>query len=306
MSTARPPEGARAIVLDLDASVGPLAGEQRLAWGEQQEGLRFACSHARLRALRRELDQCLPAPGAHGTVLMGSGDFHHLSLPLIARAAQAAPPGQPLRVLVFDNHPDNMRFPFGVHCGSWVQAVSALPGVAHVHVVGISSPDIGWRHAWENRLGPLYRGKLSYWSVGVDTRWAGWLGLARAFRHFDDPASLIEALCRELVAAPQPTYLSIDKDVLSVDVVTTNWDQGRLDEAMLNRAIDTLRGRIVGSDITGDVSAYRYQTGWKRWLSRIDAQDTEIAPATLRQWQQAQHALNQRLVTRIAACAAIT
>lgn len=291
-------------MLDLDASVGPLPGELRIPLSDWQEALRFSCSLAHMERLRGWLDQRMPAPAAHGTVLTGSGDFHHLSWLLIERQLKQAPARRPLRVVVFDNHPDNMRFPFGVHCGSWMQRVAALPGVKHVHVVGITSADIGWAHCWENQLAPLRAGKLSYWSSGVNTGWARWLGVARAFRNFDNSQALVAALCEWLLATPQPTYLSIDKDVFSSAVVHTNWDQGQLSEAQINLAIAALRGQITGSDITGEVSVYRYRSAWKRWLSRIDAQDGAIDPAQLRAWQAEQHALSQRLIGRIAAAAA--
>lgn len=288
------------IVLDFDRSVGPLAGELRLALGDWQEDVRFACSSARLDRLREVVEARLPV--AHGTVLTGSGDFHHVSVPLIERQVAAA--SAPLRIVVFDNHPDNMRFPFGVHCGSWVRRIAMAAGVAGVDVVGITSGDIGWAHGWENRLAPLRAGRLRYWSVGVDTGWSRWLGVSHAFRGFDDAGTMIAALCESLHREPMPTYVSIDKDVFSTEVVHTNWDQGCLLEAQVHRAIGALHGRIVGSDITGDVSAYRYRTPWKRWLSRIDAQDTEIPASQLVAWQVDQHALNQRLVARLDAAAA--
>lgn len=299
------------VVLDLDGSVGPLPGERRLALGDWQETMRFGCTLAQMMRFRDAIQPQLPAPADRGTVLMGSGDFHHLSWPLIAHLAQAGTEGnarpwpeRSLRVVVLDNHPDNMRFPFGVHCGSWVSHVASHPAVGHVHVVGITSPDIGLGHAWENRLAPLRAGKLSYWSVGVDTTWSRWLGIASAFRNFDCAEHLADTLCTELQAAPQATYLSIDKDVFAADVVRTNWDQGQLQEAQANRVIAALQGQIYGSDITGDVSAYRYRTAWKRCLSHADAQETEIEPALLQSWQQAQHALNRRLVARIASASA--
>ena len=287
-------------MLDLDASVGSLPNELRIPLAAWQESLRFSCSLARLRSLRCELDLLMPTPEQHGPVLTGSGDFHHLSWPLIERQCAHRPAQRPMRVVVFDNHPDNMRFPIGVHCGSWVRRVAALPGVAHVHVVGITSADIGWAHGWENQLAPLRAGKLTYWSSGINTGWARWFGVGHAFRSFDSLETLLASLCDLLQSKPEPTYLSIDKDVLSEDVVRTNWDQGRLDETKLNRAISTLAGHIVGSDITGDVSAYRYRSFWKRWLSRVDAQDNRIEPVELGIWQAAHCALNQRLVARIA------
>ncbi|MCZ2497335.1 hypothetical protein GN316_11240 [Xylophilus sp. Kf1] len=289
------------VVLDIDRSVGPLPREQRIDLADWQESLRFGCRLPRLRTFAQALDACLPTAPAHGTVFFGSGDFHHLSWPLIARAVRQGRyrAERPLRVVVLDNHPDNMRFPFGVHCGSWVRRVALMPEVSHVFVAGITSSDIGIGHAWENYLRPLSRGKLSYWSCGVDVGWSRRLGLGRAFRPFADLAALSAALCETLAADPQPTYLSIDKDALSPEVVRTNWDQGRMTEAQALAIVAALRGRIVGSDVTGDVSSYRYATAWKRWLSAGDGQDTGIDAVTLRRWQQGQAGFNRRLLAAL-------
>ena len=290
------------VVIDVDNSVGPLPGELRLPLADWQEKLRFGCTLRQFQTFRSVLEQRLPA--ALGTVLMGSGDFHHLSWPLIEHciAARGSNAAAPLRVLVLDNHPDNMRFPWGVHCGSWVRRVALHPAVSEVHVVGITSPDIGSGHAWENYLTPLKRGKLSYWSCGVDTRWSRRLGLQSAFRNFASLEELTAALVQTLQAQPQPTYLSIDKDVFAPEVVRTNRDQGQMREEQAMQIIDALAGQIVGSDITGDVSSYRYRSWWKRWLSAQDGQDIELDDATaLNAWQAGQHALNMRLVAQIAA-----
>jgi hypothetical protein len=289
------------IVLDIDGSVGKLPGEWRIALPEQQEALRFSSSLAQMRSFGELLQRRLPQAGAHGTVFTGSGDFHHLSWPLIGRQArhQARHGGPALHVLVFDNHPDNMRFPFGVHCGSWVQRVAALPGVAHVDVVGITSGDIAASHAWENQLAPLRSGKLRCWSVGVDTGWARWLGVAAAFRSFASLDSMVDALVGSLRADPQPTYVSIDKDVFAPEVVRTNWDQGGLQPAQLAAVLSALQGQVLASDVTGEVSAYRYRSAFKRLLSRADAQDINIPAPQLAQWQQGQHALNLWLLAQL-------
>jgi len=285
---------AAPVVLDFDGSVGALPGAAVLELRVWQEAIRFGCSLRRLRELVAFVAPRLPAD--HGTVFLGSGDYHHLSWPLIERRAAHAP----FEVIVFDNHPDNMRFPFGVHCGSWVRRVALLPSVAHVHVLGISSGDVSAAHAWENYLAPLRRRKLTYWTVGVDTRWAARLGLADAFRAFDTPADLLEGFIAQQRGRTGPVYLSIDKDVLSPEVARTNWDQGRLLDSDLLGAIDALHGRLIGSDITGDVSEYRYETWWKRRLSALDEQPA-IDPAQLAAWQAQQHALNLRLLERIEA-----
>ena len=283
------------IVLDVDGSVGALPDAMVVPLRHWQERIRFGCSMRTYRKFVQELERTLPAN--HGTVLLGSGDFHHLSHALIARRNK----GGMFKVVVLDNHPDNMRFPFGIHCGSWVRRVAALPWVSHVHVLGITSNDVGAAHAWENYFTPLLRGKLTNWCVGVDVRWAGRVGLAKRFLGFDSVAALLDRFAESQLHDPQPTYLTIDKDVLSVDAARTNWDQGRMSEAEMLATVALFRQRLVGSDITGDVSTYNYATAWKRWLSAMDDQP-DVSGAQLADWQRQQHALNLRLLDAIAAC----
>jgi hypothetical protein len=284
----------RPVVLDIDQSVGPLPDRLVLPLAHWQESIRFGSSLATMRRFDLMLDELLPAE--YGTVFLGSGDFHHLSWPLIARL----PSRTPFQVVVLDNHPDNMRFPFGVHCGSWVRRVAMLPQVSHVHVLGITSSDIGGGHAWENYLTPLRRGKLSYWSIGVDTGWSRRLGLAHAFHGFDSPEAMVDAFVEAQRTQTVPSYLSIDKDAFSPEVAHTNWDQGRLLTDHALALIGSLRHGLVGSDINGEVSHYRYQSWWKRRLSAMDEQP-EIDPAQLAGWQAQQHALNLQLLAAIAA-----
>ncbi len=283
----------RPVVLDIDRSVGPLPGRLVLPLEHWQESIRFSCSLATMRRFRTMLDELLPA--RYGTVFTGSGDFHHLSWPLIARLQTRTP----FQVVVLDNHPDNMRFPFGVHCGSWVRKVALLPQVSHVHVLGITSSDIGAGHAWENYFTPLLRGKLTYWSMGVDTGWSRRLGLAQAFRGFDTPVAMVDAFVESQRTQAAPTYLTIDKDAFAPEVAHTNWDQGRLLTEHALALIGSLRTGLIGSDINGEVSHYRYRSWWKRKLSAMDEQPA-IDPTELAGWQAQQHALNLQLLAAIA------
>ncbi|TAL85539.1 MAG: hypothetical protein EPN74_07645 [Rhodanobacter sp.] len=284
----------RPVVLDIDHSVGPLPGRLVLPLEHWQESIRFGCSLPIMRRFRQMLDELLPAQ--YGTVFMGSGDFHHLSWPLIARLQ----PHSPFQVVVLDNHPDNMRFPFGVHCGSWVRKVAMLPQVEHVHVLGITSADIGGGHAWENYLAPLWRKKLTYWSMGVDTGWSRRLGLGHAFKGFDTPDALVDAFVEQQREHALASYLSIDKDAFAPEVAHTNWDQGRLLRGHARALIDSLRHRLIGSDINGEVSHYAYHSWWKRQLSAMDEQPA-VDPAELAGWQAQHHALNLELLEAIAA-----
>lgn len=286
----------RPVVFDTDDSVGALPAEIRLILNDDwREAIRYGCRLDVLRACIRNLESRMPAAGDHGTVFLGSGDFHHLSLPLVERCARLNKRAG-LRVVVLDNHPDNMRFPWGVHCGSWIHHVARIPEVAQVHIIGITSGDLGLAHAWEHKLGSLLAGKISYWSTGVDTRWARWLGLKAHFHSFPDRQSLILAACAALRAERRPTYCSIDKDVLSQEEVHTNWDQGVLRRADVAAIVSALQGCVVGSDVTGDVSVWRYRTAWKRWLSSADGQDAAHLVEHLLPWQARQNALNWQIL----------
>jgi hypothetical protein len=137
-----------------------------------------------------------------------------------------------------------------------------------------------------------------YWCVNRNLRAMQRLGI-RHSRSFPSITALLGDLAAELAAAPEPVYLSIDKDVLAPDVVQTNWDQGvmRLEELMA--AIRRLRGRIVASDVTGEVSSYRYRSRFKRLLSGLDRQP-EIPQRTLNDWQTRHQEVNRQLLSVLA------
>lgn len=276
------------IILDFDASV-TLPSARVLDLTNWRQRIRFACSRRTLAELGRIIEAWMPAEFA--PVFLGSGDFHHVSYPLIRAVSRR----QPCRVIVFDNHPDNMRFPFGIHCGSWVSDVAALACVQHVDVVGITSSDVEARHLWENRWRPLLNGKLTYWCIGKDVRWAQRLGLRRAFRTFASADALVDTFLAEVQATTDRYYLSIDKDVLHPDVARTNWDQGLLSEVDLSQVVGTLAFRLVGMDVTGEVSVAAYTSRWKRWLSGLDRQPA-VPVAAVSAWQVEQAAINQRLL----------
>jgi len=278
------------LILNFDNSVDEISDAIRIDLVSWQEAIRFGATRKVFFDFTSRFDQLLPK--SYGTALLGSGDYHHLSWPLIERCKNKGP----FQVVIFDNHPDNMRFPWGIHCGSWVRRVAMLPYISHVHVVGITSKDIGLGATWEQYWAPLLTNKLTYWSMNVDVGWAESIGLGRAFRGYMTPNELIDGFLRELPRGP--TYLSIDKDVLAPTEVKTNWDQGRLLETHLMQVIHALRSQIIGSDITGEISQYHYQTWWKRWLSALDGQ-TEIPTGQLSTWQKDHHMLNQRLLAAI-------
>jgi len=284
---------SRALILDFDDSVKPLPGADTIPLGNRQEAIRFGCRKQVLNELGRELAPVLDARPP--VVFMGSGDYHHVSYLLIERLRAL---NTRIQVVVFDNHPDNMRYPFGIHCGSWVWHVSRLPFVARVHVVGIASTDVEGIRLWENHLAPLYSGKVAYWCVQRNLRAMKFIGI-RHSRSFPSIAALFDDFSATLASAPEPVYLSIDKDVLARDVVQTNWDQGVMRLEELTTAIRMLQGRIIASDVTGEVSSYRYRSRFKRFLSGLDRQP-EIPEKTLSEWQSQHQQVNRHLLSLLA------
>jgi len=279
---------SRTVILDFDDSVVPLPECEVIPLSRYQETIRFGCRMPELRDLGEELAPVLDTQPR--LVFMGSGDYHHVSYLLIERLRTL---GRKIQIIVFDNHPDNMRYPFGIHCGSWVWHVSRLPFVMRVHVVGITSTDVNAGHLWENHLGPLYSGKVMYWCVQRSLRAMRLVGIRRC-RTFDSMADLLDEL--PAAVGDEPIYLSIDKDVLSGDVVQTNWDQGVMTRDELTSAIQLLQERIIGSDICGEVSSYRYRSRFKRFLSNLDHQPA-IAKDTVAEWQARHRELNLHLLS---------
>lgn len=281
-----------ALILDFDRSVLPLANSQSIDLANWEESIRFGCSRRAMRRLRQHLAPALVSTPR--VVFTGSGDYHHVTQLLLERFQML---GQPLRIVVFDNHPDNMLYPFGIHCGSWVWHASRLPFVTGIDVLGITSTDVERGRAWENHWWNLRTGKVRYWCIGRDIGWLDWLGKRRS-RTFATAAALLAAYAEDIAKHSEALYLSIDKDVLAASDARTNWDQGVMRFVELNNMVRQLNARIVAADITGEVSIYRYASRFKRLLSGMDGQ-TELSVETLAEWQ-AQHAeINRQLLATL-------
>nr|WP_174505910.1 hypothetical protein [Acinetobacter sp. Marseille-Q1620] len=282
------------VILNFDDSAGVPERALNLDLSAWQEMIRFGCKWKQFQQLEQYLQTHIPQSGELGCVLLGSGDYHHVSHALLKRLKTS----EPVHLIVCDNHPDNMRYPFGIHCGSWVYWASRLTHIARIDVIGIGSNDISLKHAWENHWSPLYKGKLHYWSLCQNASWTKWIGAEKAWHSFNDPDVLISEFLNEISNINLPIYLSIDKDVLSKEVVMTNWDQGYFLEQHLQDVIRFNQRALIGADITGDVSAYHYTNRFKRFLSASDGQN-EPTVAEIQAWQVHQQQLNQRLIESI-------
>ena len=255
------------LVLDFDRSVNlPENTCHRLDLQRYEDQVRYSAS---MSAMRRLEHRIMAEINCHRLYLLGSGDFHHVSYLLIKNM-----PHDNVHVVVFDTHPDNMFFPAGIHCGSWVYHASRLPNVSAISVFGIASGDITGLNVLQNRLSVIRSGKVQYFClspVGAFLKRAG-------NRHIkeigSDYPSTIHALREEISKYNSPIYLSIDKDVLSADSIRTTWDQGKMPENELMRCIKALSKKVVAADITGDISVPVYHNPMKKILRWIDGESS--------------------------------
>lgn len=218
--------------------------------------------------------------------LIGSGDYHHISLALIARLET------PLTVVLFDNHPDWMKPPHQYHCGTWVYQLARLPHVKRVIIIGLESGDIDHDQFKKGDVESFLQQKiilLPYRKVQVNT---------------PQPVSLHSQLQQDLAAGIQEVlsqveteqvYISIDKDCLQTADAQTNWEQGTLPLSTVTAVIQALsqHKQIVGADTVGDFSPLRFRSPLK-WIASYF--DRKVHPRTaLQAAAQINAAANARL-----------
>jgi arginase family enzyme len=238
----------------------------------------------------------LPSYTTATLTFLGSGDFHHVSAMLIARAS--AHTGEPFTVVHFDNHPDWVKRTHGMHCGSWVNRALETPKVAKVVTAGVCSKDLQhpeWKGA---NLDALRKGRLELFPYEQSpSAVRGDYGAGASFAqkgnriHWTCISALGLSAFADLLKDRVQTaaiYITLDKDVLAATDAVTNWDQGKLrleDIIALIRAV-AADHIIIGADVIGDYSPVRYAGGaWpyiKKWgETLIDHPRVLVEPAAI-------------------------
>ena len=244
----------RALALAADAAV--------VAANDLGPDLRLWSRPPALMRLRERLRANLPASAGARLVFAGSGDFHHVTPSLIARALEACP-GGPVTVVHIDNHPDWVRYANGLHCGSWVGAAARTAGVASVITLGVCSADVGRGRVREGDLSLVTEGRLALYAYHAPD---GGERLSVGGHSWPTIEAIgIEAFVDLLISriATERVYLTLDKDVLRPADAATNWDQGRMSADELFAILHGLlsRRRLVGADVVGDWSRPTYGGG---------------------------------------------
>ena len=152
-----------------------------------------------------------------------SGDYHYLSKLWTDRITE------PFTLVVLDHHPDMQRPMFGelLSCGSWVRvALEQNPMLRQVCLMGVDD-------------------KLMEETTGFGDK-------VRVVSESD----LLHQPTDKIIEAIQidyPVYLSIDKDVMTLNECTTNWDQGSMSWKLLEALLRHLmQHKVLGVDICGE------------------------------------------------------
>lgn len=266
-------------VIDLDGSI---AAQDRVLrtfepevhdlrrWGPR---LRLACRWKRFYRFERRLDRDLGRDCLEPAInMLGSGDFHHLTLALLRRLRQ------PFNLLVLDKHPDWLGGLPVLHCSAWLHHAAQLPHVRRIfHVGGDAGFDGPCRRLAPRRL--LESGKIVPLPA-VRTFQAGfWRNLPHQplRAHFDrivDRERLEELLWPYLEELDRlPLYVSLDKDVMWMPESIANWDSGQLDlmevQEILQFFLKAAGNDLAGMDIVGDWSRVSTEGLLRKLLHRF-------------------------------------
>lgn len=232
----------------------------------EADALRLWARREHMVALARRLTEDGPPPGKGAEItFMGSGDFHHLTAPLVARHAK-----EKLSIVHFDNHPDWGKWPPAYHCGSWVNRVLEMDHVAKLVTIG---PCAGttWPQIKGGNAAAVdgNRYELHPWRMGP-AKVLGRQPVMGGNLAGRDWPGFVADLARRLPT--QAVYVTIDKDVLHPDEALTNWNQGemRMDHILACLGALAAHRRIVGVDVCGEYAPPKFPSLPKRLLARFD------------------------------------
>lgn len=172
--------------------------------------------------------------------LLGNGNFHYLTFPIFENFSKKA------SLIVFDHHHDGGILPYEglVSCGSWIKnLVEQDSNVDKVYIIGASKKLLD--NVFEDE-------KIILLCEEDFTR-----------EKFAKLVSEIEA---------NNIYVSIDRDILSKEVLETNWDQGIFSLEDLLYCISYIREEknIFAMDICGDKSWMWNEMKSKEYINSLE------------------------------------
>jgi arginase family enzyme len=164
---------------------------------------------------RKTLEERLKDIPVDALHFMDSGNYHYLSYFFLRRIKKE------FALILFDHHPDCQLPSFGeiLSCGGWVKnAWEELPNLKEVYMVGVD------RMLFENLA-----------DVPEKVKW-------------------LDVQNLEKLKSKLPVYVSIDKDVLSTEFASCDWDQGDMTDTQLMEALEWINRSypVLGVDVCGE------------------------------------------------------
>lgn len=197
-------------------------------------GTNCICDDYACGAIKERLKEC----GASDSYIrfFDNGNFHYMSKLLIDDLFENGEAGEAVKdgfnLIVFDHHPDMKWTSYGdiLSCGSWVlNTIKDRSELSKVFIIGADEKLIS--EVWEEHS------ELK----------------EKVF--FLKDVSGLEAIEG---AFSKPVYLSVDKDVLSDEILATNWDQGDMSLDTFKESIsflkDKLGDKIMAVDVCGEAA----------------------------------------------------
>ncbi len=183
-----------------------------------------------------------------------NGNYHYMSAIMLEQVKE------PFSLVVFDHHPDMQPPMFGdiLSCGGWVlYALENNPNIRDVHIIGADRklidelPDDVRERAHFYDVYDVICRRDNYFN-GSDVHEKRVDGESASYNDYDDIDDLKK--CVILPETQFPVYISVDKDVVTPDEITTNWDQGEMRVSELLATIDSFfdERKVIGVDICGE------------------------------------------------------
>ena len=179
-----------------------------------------------------------------------NGNYHYMSALLTGMLKEH------FSLVVLDHHPDMQPPMFGdiLSCGGWVKEVfDKNPYVKDIHIIGADRGLI-------EQLDETDRMRVSFYDIGD-----------------------IFGAEMKLPETEYPVYLSIDKDVVSRDELTTNWDQGEMSTEQLLLFVKeiTANREVIGIDICGECSTDQEGCNIEKAIAENDSLNKALLECTI-------------------------
>ena len=165
---------------------------------------------------QRDADSSFLPYGLH---YIDNGNYHYVSSLYLSRVKE------PFSLIVLDHHPDMQRPMFDIlSCGGWiVDVLDNNEFVRDVHIIGADRGLI-------DELPDADKTKVQFYDI------------EDIFGKEPDGSIKVS-----LPNSSFPIYLSIDKDVIKKDELTTNWDQGEAEATQILELVRILKARSAGT-----------------------------------------------------------